>query len=323
MANLPNLFVIGAMKAGTTSLCEYLGAHRDVYMSAQKETYFFSRASNHLGGPSRYLKFFAKAADRKFVAEGSTEYAKRPFTEGVAERIHGFNPNSRIIYLVRDPLDRLVSQYKHMVKNGRESESLASAILRRSDYVTNSYYAYQLAPYVALFGRSAVHVARFEELTVDPLGVCQRIFRWLEIDDSFVPPNIEHVFNVGASGGTLRDGRSLAVGLVRSLRQSRTLREWAPLSLKRFVLGRLPKGDFIDFRTESFQLEVKQAGRNLAPLFRVWSRELTAVTGEDYSSWPSVAGSIGGDYGDFSPSGVCWLPDDVERSWRESTSRFS
>ena len=121
MIRKPNLFVIGAMKSGTTSLCQCLGTHPDIFMVPVKEPMHFSREEKWSQGNETYLRLFADAKNEIYVGEGTTEYSKRPFREGVAQRLYEFNSSARIIYVMRDPFDRIVSQHKHMVKMRSES----------------------------------------------------------------------------------------------------------------------------------------------------------------------------------------------------------
>src|SRR5260370_32298000 len=113
----PNFFIIGAMKAGTSSLHSYLGNHPAVFMCTPKEPAFFQ---NHRPeDPSRpykhdlnaYLALFADAGDRPIVGESTTDYTKLPKWPGVTEWILAFNPDARFLYIMRDPIHRTLSHY--------------------------------------------------------------------------------------------------------------------------------------------------------------------------------------------------------------------
>ena len=187
-APLPNLFVVGAMKAGTSSLHEYLHQHPDIYMSRMKEPQYF--APHHTrwgqawgqGNPfpeptiDWYLRLFSDAGNAAYVGESSVSYTARPWVEGCAERIHRFNPEARIIYLVRDPVERVISHYWHFVKDGREDLGLLSAVRKRTDYVARSDYMMQLQPFVDVFGAEQVHVLALEELLDVPQATFQHTF---------------------------------------------------------------------------------------------------------------------------------------------------
>jgi hypothetical protein len=87
-------------------------------MCPVKEPEHFSRPDQVPCLTEQYLRLFKGASDEPYLAEGSTGYTKRPASEGVAERIHAFNPDARLIYVMRDPFERLVSHYRHTVRKG-------------------------------------------------------------------------------------------------------------------------------------------------------------------------------------------------------------
>lgn len=282
----PNLFIIGAMKSGTSSLCSYIAEHPDIFMSHVREPMHFSRDENWRRGHAEYLELFSDAADQAYVAEGSTEYTKRPFREGVATRIHEFNPDARLVYVMREPFSRLVSQYRHQVRRGRERGSLEQALSSRSDYLTNSYYAYQLKPYLEVFGRRAVYLDTFESMVTAPVAFCARLFEWLEIDGSFVPSRAGERLNVSPRSIELLDEDSLRVRGWRLLRQNTSLRQVVPAFLRRWYKALLPR-KYRHVDSEEFQQQLHRVRRNLEPLLAEWISELAELTGRSYDEWPS------------------------------------
>ena len=116
---LPSFLVIGAMKAGTTSLYHYLHAHPQVFMPSIKELDFFVAGGNWGRGLHWYQKQFAGAGPGAVaVGEASTMYTKYPSVDGVPERIAAHLPEVRLVYVVRDPIDRIRSHYRHRVAVG-------------------------------------------------------------------------------------------------------------------------------------------------------------------------------------------------------------
>src|SRR5688500_4466677 len=118
----PNLIVIGGLKCGTTSLHHYLNLHPQIAMSRPKELNFFVEELNWELGTDWYTSHFDPAADVR--GETSPHYTNRPRFEGVAERIAESAPGARLIYMVRDPIKRLLSHYVHNVAGGYEQRSL-------------------------------------------------------------------------------------------------------------------------------------------------------------------------------------------------------
>ncbi len=164
MRRKPNLFIIGAMKAGTSSLHEYLHQHPEMFMSRFKEPQYFAPHSTRWGekwgqgnpypepGIDWYLRLFENVGDVKYAGESSSSYTARPWVTGCECRIHQFNPNARLIYLMRDPIERTISHYWHFVADGREDRDMLTAIRQNDEYVARSHYAMQLKPYLDTFG---------------------------------------------------------------------------------------------------------------------------------------------------------------------------
>ena len=123
MNRWPNFFIVGAPKAGTHSLYEYLNQHPKVFMSPRKEPYFFcpimvpdgDKNSNPIRDEKEYLKLFEEAKNETMLGEATASYLGDPKS---AELIHEKIPNARIIIIIRDPVDRAFSSYWGLVKNG-------------------------------------------------------------------------------------------------------------------------------------------------------------------------------------------------------------
>jgi Sulfotransferase domain len=192
----PNLFVIGAMKSGTTSLHAYLGSHPQIFMCPEKEPSFFAKETVWSRGEDWYLKLFAAAESEPVIGESSTVYSRIPQFPGVPERIARFNPAARLIYVMRDPVERSVSQYWFHVRFWGEKRDIATAIRQHRPYTDASNYAMQIAPYIRLFGADNIATLTFEELSKNTLPVMQKLFHWLGVDASFVPPNLDQRENV-------------------------------------------------------------------------------------------------------------------------------
>jgi hypothetical protein len=309
----PNLFIIGAMKSGTTSLCVHLSEHPAVFMSPVKEPEHFSRAESMSRRTKQYFRLFRGASKEVYLADGSTGYTKRPIYDGVAERIHAFNPDARLVYVMRDPFARLVSHYRHHVQKGLEQELLPEAIRRPSSYLPCSHYAYQLRPYLQLFGRESLYLDTFESLTASPVSFCTRLFEWLGIDASFVPPSAGQRANVSLEVLETYDERALRVRLARHLnrylRYHPRLGRLVPDSLRAWYRTLMPRKTARMVDSEEFGCEMEAVRRAVQPLLADWIAELEDLTGRSYGDWPSRNRGTSSEV----PLADVWLPKEIPR----------
>lgn len=198
----PNLFVVGSMKSGTSYLWRLLDAHPLVFMSEPKEPCYFVDPDdlkrifplmwrqNYWKSERNYLQLFDGAGDAPIVGEASVFHAYLPLAPGVAARIRRFNPDARILYLMRDPIERALSHYWHNVRYFAEHRPVEQAIRDDIQYAAIGDYAVQLRDYYRHFDRSNVQVLTYEELTEDPAGVMETVFDWLGIGPAGVAPQV-------------------------------------------------------------------------------------------------------------------------------------
>jgi Sulfotransferase family len=198
---LPNLVVIGGLKCGTTSLHHYLSLHPEVAMSRPKELNFFVAELNWSLGRDWYSSHFDPAAPVR--GESSPHYTNRPRFEGVAQRMRSVVPDARILYVVRDPIDRLLSHYLHNVGGGYEERPLVDALADdRSAYWQRSRYAYQLEPYLEAFGDARIAVVSREELLGERRATMRRTYEFIDVDPGFSSPEFEREWETGAAKGS-------------------------------------------------------------------------------------------------------------------------
>jgi Sulfotransferase domain len=192
---LPNFLVIGAMKAGTTSLFHYLGAHPDAYLSPLKEVEFFVDGKNWRRGLEWYRAQFADASsDALAIGEASTAYTKFPEYDGVPERIASVLPDARLIYLVRDPIERIRSHYQHRVLSGAERAPMRTAVLEDPRYIDCSRYAMQLERYLPHFAREQILLVTSEDLRSRRAETIGSVYRFLSLDESVGSDVFAHEF---------------------------------------------------------------------------------------------------------------------------------
>ena len=194
---LPTLVVIGAMKCGTTALHAHLDKHPAIAMAAGKELNFFFgpdlrpaeppdqwwRAGQWHRGPEWYAAQFDATADvRGETSPGYTD----PSHPEVAARMQALLPDVRLVYLVRDPVERAVSQWAHHVRDGTEPRPLAEALLDPgSQYLDRSRYLQRVLPFLDAFRAEQLLVVVQERLLADPRGQLRRVFEHVGADPDY------------------------------------------------------------------------------------------------------------------------------------------
>ncbi|ELR97382.1 sulfotransferase [Gloeocapsa sp. PCC 73106] len=184
---LPNLIIIGAMKSGTTSLHHYLSLHPEIFMSRDKELKFFVEDKNWNQGIDWYKSHFP--GQTKISGESSTGYTKYPVNQRVAEKIHAIIPNAKLIYLLRDPVERVISHYLHRYIAGTENLQINDALakLENNDYIYESMYFLQLQQYLNYFPDANILILTLEDLSTNTQQSLEKIFKFLEIESDSYP----------------------------------------------------------------------------------------------------------------------------------------
>lgn len=192
----PNLYVVGAGKAGTTSIHRYLDEHPDIYMSPEKEPHFFNldwdtaeEGDQDLEEAEEdYLALFADADEASIVGETSPGYLRHP---EVPDRIHSKAPEARILVSVRDPVKRAHSDYLMAIRAGTLERDLVDILEKELDghapdevppLIDRGRYATHVERYMDTFGRDDVHVLVLDDLKANPLAALKDIARFLDVD---------------------------------------------------------------------------------------------------------------------------------------------
>ena len=198
----PRAFLIGAQKAGTTSLAFLLQQHPKISLSNPKETNYFS--SNFHNGLAWYQSRFSISEDRVLL-DASTSYAmanldpSRDFgvKADVAGRIRALRPDAKFIYLLREPVERTISAYWHNVRFGSERRPFRDAIIANPAYIWTGQYHKQLQRFLEYFDLSAFLLLDFRELQRDPVAMAQKVLRFLALSDVDVALELKEPKNRG------------------------------------------------------------------------------------------------------------------------------
>ena len=290
----PNLFIIGAMKSGTSSLHYNLKAHPSIFMSRPKEIHYFVEETGFdipqfrelLKNEDDYLRLFAAAGDAKVIGDSSTTYAKLARHPGVARRLADFNPDARIIYIMRDPVRQTISHYWHAARNLGETQDILKAVQENPHYRDVGHYAMQLAPYFELFDSSQIKTLTMEELEADPVAVLRGLYEWLGVDASFVPLSVYRRWHVTPTiFGQVR--RFPGLRWVAESHFWRTIGRKVPSPL-------LSAGRWLSERkVDRTSVPVNQVVDYLRPIQRVQTQELSRMLGRDFPEWTTLYGSTG------------------------------
>ena len=207
--NLPNFLIIGAAKSGTSALYRYMKQHPDIYMSPIKETHFFSYKDSppNTRGPGdtinraitdfdTYKSLFAGVTNELAIGEASPTYIYNMRAPLLIKQIL---PEARLITILRQPADRAFSAFMHVIRDKREPEKDFSKALELEQerinqnwgpiwhYEKGGYYFDQLSRYYNLFDRQQIRVYLHDEFSANPKLVLQDIFRFLGVDDQYIP----------------------------------------------------------------------------------------------------------------------------------------
>jgi hypothetical protein len=187
IGSLPNLVVIGAQKCGTSGLHHYLGLHPEISMSSPKELNFFIAERNWDRGPEWYRAQFDHRASVR--GESSPNYTAYPHHPGVPERMHSLVPDARLIYLVRDPIDRIAAHWVHNYAKRREKGDIAATVMHpNTTYVLRSQYFMQLRQFLNHFPADRILVLDQADLRHRRLETLRSVFSFVGVDSEFEDP---------------------------------------------------------------------------------------------------------------------------------------
>jgi hypothetical protein len=310
LPEMPNLFVVGAMKAGTTTLYRYLAGHPDVFMSPVKEPHHFCgdveigrlaplyRSASagldaYLDGPmdrerhmahvperDRYLRLFRDAGGRPWRGEASPSYL---LSERAPGEVRAASPDARVVILLRDPVDRAVSHYRMDLGAGVVRTPFAQAVRedRRAEgmgypteslYLAMGMYARQVRRWLDAFPAGHVRVYLFDDLRARPVALTADLAAFLGVDPAAFRESVEHENRAAAP-------RWVALNWVLHQSGIKTLlRRLAPTAV-------LQAGKRMWYREPGGAAASPETKAELRALFAADVAELSALIGRDLSHW--------------------------------------
>jgi hypothetical protein len=297
---MPSFLIIGAAKSGTSALYEYLKQHPEIYMSPQKETNFFAfegqkpefRAPDNLTVPinqrsitclDKYKEQFQGVSTELAVGEASTIYL---YHQNAPFRIRHHVPDSKLIAILRNPVDRAFSSFLHLVRDGRETiPNFAQALCEESQRIENNwaplyrytdmgFYYVQLSRYFESFDGSQIRIYLYEDLVSDPISLLKDIFAFLGVSNQFVP---DMSIKYNASGIPINKTINSIINGQNSLRS--LLKVVLPTKLSKRVRWRINAKNL--FKPQ-MSYEVRS---HLISLFKEDFQKLEALIERDLSHW--------------------------------------
>ncbi len=187
----PNFFVIGAPKAGTTSLCHYLPQHPDVFVTDPKETHYYCDESHYKKGFDWYLRYYRDSESCAARGEGTPTYAAPRVHTNLLDRILGDTPDAKFIFMARHPIQRMESYYSQEVHNGTQVPSLGESVRERPYYLDCSRYHEFYTGLVERVSPERVLVLFFEDFAADTRDAVRKAFAFLGVDEGFVCPDLD------------------------------------------------------------------------------------------------------------------------------------
>lgn len=220
---LPNFFIVGAPKAGTTSLYHYLESHPDIYMSPVKEPNFFSHeeiVKQHLfykeqgiSSLAEYEELFRGVSNEKAIGEASVSYL---FYKSVPQKIKRLIPNARIIITLRNPAERAFSHYSMDKRLGYTDESFEAIFERTSksqlsglyyqQYIELGNYYEQVKRYLGTFPKEQIKIFLMRDLRKDTAMLVKQLYQFLDVDENF-ESDVSEKFNPNATPRTKLMGK--------------------------------------------------------------------------------------------------------------------
>lgn len=179
MSRMPSFVIIGAMKCATSTLHDQLERQPGVFMSDPKEPCYFSDDEVYAKGESWYLALFEDAPPGALCGESSTHYTKLPTYPRTVERMKALLPDLKLIYVMRHPIDRLVSQYIHEWSERTISGPLEVAVRQCPRLIDYSRYALQLRPYLDAYGHMNVLPVFLERIADQSQSELERVCRFI------------------------------------------------------------------------------------------------------------------------------------------------
>jgi hypothetical protein len=283
---LPTFFIIGAGKAGTTSLNYYLSLHPEVQMSSVKEPTFFAGDDEGRPYPMRIasLDEYERLFDERISVRGeaSPGYTSYPLRRGAPERIKASIPQAKLIYVVRDPIARTVSHYQHLVATGAERRGIDEVLGDLSDplllpEICYSLYALQVKQYLLHFPLQQMLILDQADFLASRRQTMRHVFAFLGVDDLFDSPEFDNeLYKTSERRVYSRRYQNLVS------KGADPAVQWIPRRVRRAARRLVERAMFRPLKDVSLTDALRT---ELEAIYSDEVAELRKLTGKDFSTW--------------------------------------
>jgi Sulfotransferase domain len=318
MSRLPDFIIIGAAKCGTTTLYKKLATHPNVFMSTPKEPEFFARDDIYQKGLDWYTNLFALASNAQLCGEASTLYSLTTLFPDTVTRMYDAVPQVKLIYVLREPVQRSYSYYTQLVKNHQKStrnfkvnrtfeeclfpEQYPDRCDRELFFapfdkhlpddprtlIDGSRYMTHINNYLSLFDRKQLLIVNFKDLVETPDDVMASVCNFLNLEVNELPNNVVIRENISSEHFGRVDKEIARQGLVTKVKASALGRKLIKIMPKKM------KTQLLDYYTLLFNktndnskpAKISAAAKNyLHNTFEDEVLELEKFWHRDLSSW--------------------------------------
>jgi hypothetical protein len=258
-----DVFIAGSQKTGSTWLYACFKEHPEIHVPKKDAIHYFT--INHDLGHDWYHQWYENGEDHQIWCDATPSYIRDP---EAAKRIFDYNPKAKLIFVLRNPIDRAFSHYWHMKRKGFISYSFEDMISYNGVgnidlfqmWYYSSRYSYLLKPYLELFPREQIHFSLFDHLKEDPKANLQSIFRFCGVDNNFEPSILFKNKNSGSRGYIVKKTRNPI--------------KWLNYKWRRII------------KVDEYKQGIKEEIRNrLRNKFNNEIEELSKLTGFDLEHW--------------------------------------
>ena len=288
---LPDVYIIGAQKSGTTTLYDWIAQHPQVFGDPlAKDFPFFSHDILYKKGPKELAKFSKGASPNQLILGGD---ANTMFSKDAGKRLYKVIPNAKLIAILRNPVERAFSAYCHAVERLLENRTFEQAIKEelsgycyspldsmRKDYLRHGLYAQQLKSIMKYYPKDQLFVITFEEWKENPKKIMREIFSFIGVDESFIP--VMHIKNVTKGRYRFSFVAKIIHWQAPENALGNLLKLMIPFRIRTYIRQKLSEINRTDAPKPDFPTSIR---RLLKEYYKDEIRELEEILGRKLTEW--------------------------------------